>query len=175
MAQELIYTSVGRGLRPGTRGYCTVAHTSGMAPGLVRLLESMSAYKNAFPHHGPQATLNLPAVSHHRATPGGQSIAILSRVGPSGSDPTHRDNTFAHHVVAGPQERPSAGPAWVAMQPNFFLDSWDGPARLIDDERDLPEGEVPVQPAKRWGELTGDPGWAAALVYALVARPHQPV
>ena len=54
MAKELIYTSAERGLRPGTRGYCTVAHTRGMRPQTIQILEGLSAYKNLYPVHDPR-------------------------------------------------------------------------------------------------------------------------
>ena len=48
MAHELIYTSAERGLRPGTRGYCTVAYTHGMMPQTLQLLEALSAYRSMY-------------------------------------------------------------------------------------------------------------------------------
>ena len=38
MALELIYTSARQGLKPGSHGFCTVAMTAGMPPGLVSRL-----------------------------------------------------------------------------------------------------------------------------------------
>jgi hypothetical protein len=41
MSQELHYTSVPRGLKPGTRGFCTVAVTPQMPGPLVERLENL--------------------------------------------------------------------------------------------------------------------------------------
>ena len=45
MAFELIYTSVPKGIKPGSSGFCTVAYTNGLAGNVVLKLEGMSAYK----------------------------------------------------------------------------------------------------------------------------------
>ena len=58
MSQELHYTSVPRGLKPGSRGFCTVGMTPHMPGPLVDRLEALSGYQPFFPPHDPSAALN---------------------------------------------------------------------------------------------------------------------
>lgn len=174
MAQELYYTSALKGLKPGTRGFCTVAHTAGMPPATVRLLESLSSYKTAFAEHGGESALNPVSISHLRAMIGHETVSILSRIGPAGSDHTNRDNKFAHHLLLNKAERPPAGPAWLARQA-IFKDEWDAPPKLIDEPVVLPTGDAPAAIAEAWGRLTGDPGWAGVLAHSFEAAPAKPV
>ena len=53
MSHELHYTSVPRGLKPGSRGFCTVGLTPQMPGPLVDRLESLSGYQPVFPPHDP--------------------------------------------------------------------------------------------------------------------------
>ncbi len=172
MAQELIYTSARKGLKLGTRGYCTVAHTRGLGASAVRLLESLSAYKNAFPEHAAEAALNPVAISHHRALIHSETVSILSRVGPSGSDHTHRDNKLAHHIVLAAGDRCPAGPAWLAGQ-GIFRQSWDDEPQLLEPLPPLPTGEAPVERANLWAEVAGDAGWAGVLAHCFEATPNR--
>jgi hypothetical protein len=48
MSQELIYTSAPRGLKPGTRGFCTVVSTQQMSQPLAERLESLSGYRHVY-------------------------------------------------------------------------------------------------------------------------------
>ena len=171
MAQELIYTSARRGLRPGTRGYCTVAFTQGMRPECIRVLESLSAYKN--PSSGPRVNSGEPPISysHYRYQLGGRSASILSRIGPAAADHTNRDNKIAHHVVLSPHERPAAGPGWLCAQPAFFTTSWSGEPQRIQMPKPVPDGVPGPGPATAWAQAAGDAGWAASLAYAFLARP----
>src|SRR6516225_3355805 len=111
MSQELHYTSVPRGLRPGSRGFCTVACTPQIPAPLVERLENLSSYQPVYPHHDPAAARNPINFSHIRSTLGGRSVSVLSRIGPAGLDYTGRANKYAHHVVLEVDERPEAGPA----------------------------------------------------------------
>ncbi|MFN8709125.1 MAG: hypothetical protein ACK50J_20770, partial [Planctomyces sp.] len=45
MVEEIIYTSSEKGLKQGSRGFCTVVSTSGMGLNLAERLESMSGYR----------------------------------------------------------------------------------------------------------------------------------
>ena len=55
MTQELFYTSAPRGLKPGSRGFCTVMSTAGMAKNLADRLEALSGYRHVYPPNDPQA------------------------------------------------------------------------------------------------------------------------
>ena len=71
MSQELHYTSVPRGLKPGSRGFCTVAATPHLPGPLVERLEALSGYQPVFPPHDPSAAAQpdrvfAPAVDGRR-------------------------------------------------------------------------------------------------------------
>lgn len=172
MARELVYTSAHRGLKPGTRGFCTVAHTRGMRTPLIRLLESLSAYKSPFAGQPIDDAEHPAAISHHRGFVSGESFSVLSRVGYAGRDFTNRDNKLAYHLVLDPQERPPAGPAWLARQEGVLIDRWESEPQIITDHRALPSGNLPENPAaSHWEELTGDAGWAGVLVREFTRNP----
>lgn len=172
MARELVYTSAHRGLKPGTRGFCTVAHTNGMRTPLIRLLESLSAYKSPFAGQHVGDMDHPTAISHHRGFVSGESFSILSRVGYAGRDFTNRDNKLAYHLVLDPRERPPAGPAWLARQDGVLIDRWEKEPQIIPEHRTLPNGDLPANTvASHWEELTGDAGWAGALVREFTRNP----
>lgn len=162
MTQELVYTSAPKGLKLGSRGFCTVASTRGMSKTLADRLEALSGYKHLF-QPGPNETRNPANFSYVTFRMGGKQYAVLSRVGDAGLDYTQRANKIAHHVVLEPADLCEAGPAWMASQPGFLLDSWEGDPRLIDNGRPAPQGELAPAVCKYWEEVTGDAGWAGVL------------
>ena len=174
MSQELHYTSVPRGLLPGTRGFCTVASTANMAGPLRERLEGLSGYQQVFPPHDPRAALNPVVYSHHRLNLGGQLYSVLSRVACAELDYTSRSNKYAHHMVLDPAERPAGGPAWLLSQPGFMEPSWQGEPRFLTAGRIPPQGEQPAGIAHAWQALTGDAGWAGVLAESFLADPHRP-
>ncbi|MBT3377674.1 MAG: hypothetical protein HN742_42180 [Lentisphaerae bacterium] len=174
MAHELIYTSAHKGLQPGTRGFCTVAHTRGMRSETVRLLESISAYKNLYSGLDARAGLNPPSISHHHFTLGGLAMSVLSRVAPALADHTQRSNKIAHHVVLRRRERSSVGPAWVCARDGFFVESWADEPALLEMPKEIPDGEQGDLRATTWESLTGDAGWAGTLAYTILSRPNTP-
>ena len=129
MSQELHYTSVPRGLRPGSQGFCTVACTPRMSGPMVERLEALSGYQPVYPVHDPAASRNPINFSHLQLTIGGQTVSVLSRIGPAGLDYSGRSNKYAHHVVLEASERPQAGPAWLLSQPGFMQETWEGEPR----------------------------------------------
>ena len=80
MSHELFYTSVPRGLKPGTKGFCTVAVTRGLPGLLADRLEALSAYRPLFPAGSPQAAQNPVSWAHWRVSISGQTYCVLSRV-----------------------------------------------------------------------------------------------
>ncbi|NLF18362.1 MAG: hypothetical protein GX595_14090 [Lentisphaerae bacterium] len=174
MALELIYTSAERGLRPGTRGYCTVAYTRGMLPQMVQLLEGLSAYKALFPVHHEREADNPVSISHYRPTMAGRNCSILSRVAAAQAEHTQRSNKIAHHVVLRDAECPAAGPAWLAAQDGFFRDDWNEPPRLFDEPKAIPADGPAETYARHWHELTGDAGWAGVLAWHFLSQKTTP-
>ena len=170
MAYELIYTSAERGLRPGTRGFCTVAHTQGMPPQQIQLLEALSAYKNLYSVHDAQEKAEPIAWSHIMSNLVGRSASIVSRVGATVADHTGRSNKLAHHVLLQQRERPVGGPAWLCQQAGFLRETWDEQPHVINEMKEIPAGDYEAAPATAWEALTGDPAYAAFLPNAFKAN-----
>jgi len=175
MAKELIYTSAERGLRPGTRGFCTVAYTRGMRPQTVQILEGLSAYKNLYAVHDPRTANSPVAASHYRLAAMGQNLNVLSRVAPTRADHTGRSNKMAHHVVLSTREQIPGGPSALARQPGFFVDSWEGAPRHIEEQKAIPQdcGASDLH-AAHWQTMAGDAGWAGVLAYTFLGRATSP-
>ena len=173
MSEELHYTSVPRGMKPGTRGFCTVARTVGLSALLADRLEGLSGYRPIFPTHDPESSKNPTAFSHLRLSAGGPSISVLSRVAPAGLDYTDRANKYAQHIVVGPSERPEGGPAWLLSLPDFLDATWQGEPRLIDEGRRPPTGDRPAGRCLGWASATGDAGWAGVVAESFLADPKR--
>ncbi|MCF7855687.1 MAG: hypothetical protein K9N51_12875 [Candidatus Pacebacteria bacterium] len=170
MAQELIYTSARKGLKPGTSGFCTVAHTKGMSSAAIRVAESLSAYKRT--GKSAHGTAGEPVIySHHRCIIQGVSTSILSRVHVSEREHTGRDNKIAHHIVLDPLERPVGGPAWLAAREGLFVEEWVGEARLLNTPKTVPLGDSEFSRASTWEKITGDAGWAGIPAENLIKHP----
>ncbi len=172
--QELIYTSARKGVKPGTRGFCTVAHTRGMNPAAIRLLESLSAYRGMV-GKSPQPA----AISHLRAQLQGDTLSILSRVAPCRGEHTNRDNKLAHHLILDREYRPACGPARLAALAIFRL-AWEQAPQILAPLEDLseppdPTSDSPSLYAKHWEQAAGDPGWAGVLARNFAIAPGQTV
>ncbi len=174
MAEELIYTSAEKGLRAGTSGFSTVAHTRGMRQDAIQLLESLSAYRASNPVSRNHSAQNPVTYSHYRFTLGGENISVLSRIAPLAADHTQRANKIAHHVVLRDHELPEAGPAWLARQPGFFITSWNESPRVIEEPKEIPQGNSEGTYAASWDETAGDAGWAGVLAQAFETAPRNP-
>jgi hypothetical protein len=164
MSFELFYTSVPRGLRPGTQGFCTVAASANLPPALAERLEALSAYRHAYRPSDPQASLNPVGHSHLCVRAGGRTYSVLSRVCDAGLDYSGRTSKFAHHVALEERELPDAGPAYLLSDPSFLETEWgDRPPRTINHARPVPDGDDPPAVCREWQRVTGDAGWAGVL------------
>lgn len=173
MAHQLLYTSAEKGLRPGTRGFCTVAYTKGLAPAHIQLLEALSGYKGL---QGTDSDSTSPvAFCHYQSNLLGRDFSILSRLAAIPPDHTGRSNKLAHHYLIHKRERPANGPAWLSLQPEFFQTSWTPPPRLLDQTALPPATYAPPSPAHAWGELTGDCGLASLPAREFLENPAQPL
>ena len=173
MSQELHYTSVPRGLKPGSRGFCTVASTPRMSGALTELLESLSGYQQVYSVNDPAAAQNPINYSHLKSRVGGLSVSILSRVGPAELDYSGRSNKYAHHIILDANERPEGGPAWLMSQPGFLQTVWSGEPQVLPGGRKPPQGDHASGIAKAWHSLTGDAGWAGVLAESFLADPRR--
>lgn len=176
MAFELVYTSVPKGIRSGSSGFCTVAYTNGLAANLIVQLESMSAYKAYFPHYDANAALNPVSFSHFVYKHSGQEHHILSRICFYGQDYTRRSNKLASHIVMSSSEISAVpgGPADVFLLDGIVRSEWQGEPELFQKQLHIDAPEQPLRPAERWQEYCGDAGWAGVLAESFLKNPDKP-
>ncbi len=175
MSQELLYTSAPHGLKPGSRGFCTVLSTQGMAAPLASALEGLSGYRPAFPPGDEQTDLNPINWSHVTLPVAGRTWHILSRIAEYGLDYSQRTNKLAHHVVLDSAELITAGPAALLANSGFMRDEWNEEPHLAPPK---PVHKIPPLPrgvCQAWKELTGDAGWAGVLAESFMRDPERPV
>jgi len=173
VSQELIYTSAPQGLKPGSRGFCTVVATAGMPKNLSERLESLSGYRHAFMGHEGQAAQNPVNFAHYRIPLGGRRYHVLSRICDAGLDYTQRTNKLAHHVALEPHETAVApgGPAWVLRQ-GLCVQRWDGKVETRPAGPQPAATDCPTRVCETWQRLAGDAGWAGVLAES-AAQPNQ--
>jgi hypothetical protein len=163
MAYELIYTSAQQGLRAGSRGFCTVAHTEGMPSALIQLAESLSGYRHLYQPHDPLHARNPVAYSHYAIAAGGEDLSVLSRVAACGTDYSGRTNKLAHHVILPTRERLDDGPAAIMLAPSFFVTEWSRAPQVLPAGRAVTASPMPSFQATAWAAACGDAGWAGVL------------
>ncbi|WP_417849179.1 hypothetical protein [Thalassoglobus sp.] len=171
--QELLYTSAPKGLKPGSRGFCTVLSSSGMPAPVATALEGLSAYRPVFPPGDPQAKLNPVVSSHILLSLVGQRRHVLSRIADHGLDYSQRTNKLAHHVVLEREDRPAAGPGWFLGSSGFMRSDWDGVPRVVQNERVIHSEEIQPKVCQEWKNATGDAGWGGVLAEAFLADPSR--
>ena len=141
VSQELIYTSVPRGLAPEARGSArwpapAACRPTNAATGVLERLPATLRPKT------PQAALNPVAFSHLVLTVAGRRCHVLSRVCDAGLDYSQRSNKFAHHVVLDAAELPAGGPAWLMAQTDFLRSKWDAEPSTIPAGTGRPAGRL---------------------------------
>ncbi len=160
MIEEIIYTSAQKGLKAGSRGFCTVVSTAGMALNTAERLESMSGYRHAFPMHDPRAQHNPVNYSHVTLRIGGKNTHVISRISDAGQDYSGRTNKLAHHLMFDDVSRLVVGPARLMAENGVFATQWDGNVRNVPP-RNLSTPAIPKSvELKVWKTATGDSGWA---------------
>lgn len=172
---ELIHTSAPRGLKAGSRGFTTVAHTKGMPAWLSETLERLSGYRFVAEAAGPDAERNLIVYRHARLVRGSESFTVLSRIAPCSADYSGRSNRIAHHLILDVREHVTAGPAWLLGRDDLFRSEWNEEPRLLDPLRSLPDADVKPLPCRGWQHATGDAGWAGEMLRRWLDRPDQPL
>lgn len=164
MARQLIYTSAPSGIRPGSRGFTTVAMSRDLPPTWVSRLERMSGYNQLFGLSDQRSSLNPVNYSFMRLKVGNDAGLVISRISAAGADYSGRSNSIAHHLVLDRGELPAAGPAWLMQQPGLLAERFDGEPRLIEEPAGIPQGDVPSGPCRLWQKVAGDAGWAGGLL-----------
>ena len=173
--QELLYTSVPRGLKPGSRGFSTVLSTQGMVAPLAAALEALSGYRPVFPIGHARVAENPVVYSHLKLQVAGKSWYVLSRVADYGLDYSQRTNKLAHHLVLDKSELPAAGPASLLRASGIMRESWEGEPKIVPPK---PMSKHPIAPSgmcQAWKEMIGDAGWAGVLAESFLKDSNRPV
>lgn len=169
MSFEIVYTSVRRGLRTGSKGFCTVAATEGIPRALHEKLESLSGYN----HH--EAAAGAVNHSHLIVRIQRKVFHVLSRIADAGKDYSGRTNKIAHHLAltTAETEQFSDGPAALFEDSDFWYSHWEGgpeefaPHRLPETCPDT-DGDFDT-----WESVFGDAGWAGLLGESCSGAPQQ--
>ncbi len=127
MPQQLVYTSIARGLDFGRSGYCTAARTADMRKPLIAALEGFSRFD--FAKGLPKAIFSFRVVEL-----GADRFFVCSRTADCGFDYTGRTNFISHHVVFSEDEIPRFGSS-VDFAANWtgWRTSWNESARVLTD------------------------------------------
>ena len=160
MALELVYTSVPKGLKPGTYGFCTVACSRKLPDMTISTLEKLSGYRRA--SSDPKG-INPVVYSYLFVEDGGPARRVLSRVGDAGVDYSGRTNKIACHFVLESNDMGAAGPARVCAEKGLFVESWNEQPRYFENEIRLPSPSCSPLPREEWRRVAGDSGWAGIL------------
>ena len=175
MSQEILYTSAPKGLKPGSRGFCTVVSTQGMPQPLADRLESLSGYRHVWPPHDPQATLNPINYSHLVIMVGGSRYHVLSRIADCGEDYTQRSNKLAHHVALDETELTPGGPAWTLLSKRFCVTEWNQKVEILSKGRAAASDMRRKADYSAWEQVAGDAGWAGVLAQSAMENSKRPV
>ncbi len=163
MAQELIYTSFPKGVKPGVSGFCTVAVSPDLAPNMISRLEGLSGYRHLFMPGTTEADLNPPNWSHVVISVGNAESHVVYRVADAGLDYTGRSNKLAHFIVLDKNDLAPCGPAAMLTTPGLIDLAFDQQVGTRPFNRPIPRQLVSPRPCLAWRQATGDAGWAGEL------------
>ena len=163
MAQELIYTSFPKGVKPGVSGFCTVAVSPDLAPNMISRLEGLSGYRHLYMPGTPEADLNPPNWSHIVISVGNAESHVVYRVADAGLDYTGRSNKLAHFIVLDKNDQAPCGPAAMLSTPGLIDLVFDQQVGTRPFNRPIPRQLVSPRPCMAWRQTAGDAGWAGEL------------
>ncbi len=163
MAQELIYTSFPKGVKPGANGFCTVAVSPDMAPNLISRLEGLSGYRHLYMPGTPEAAFNPPNWSHIVINVGNTGSHVIYRVADAGLDYTGRSNKLAHFIVLDKSDLALCGPAAMLTTPGLIDLKFDQQVGTRPFTRPIPRIQVNPRSCLTWRDVAGDAGWAGEL------------
>ncbi|MDO4587063.1 MAG: hypothetical protein Q4C95_07160 [Planctomycetia bacterium] len=163
MPYELIYTSVDKGLKLGSRGFCTVACTTGLAQNIMTMLESLSGYRYLNPPNSDGK--NNPVVySSLIFQMNGREQHIISRIADAGLDYSNRSNKIAHHFLFTNQEYQQYNQAaLLSNADSLFVSQWNQEPQWFPAAKTINIEPLPASVCQYWQTLTGDAGWAGVL------------
>ena len=173
MSFEIVYTSSQQGLNPGSRGFCSVAATTGIPRQLMERLESLSGYQH---QHPTGSKLNPVNFSCQAVRMQEETFVVLSRVADAGPDFSGRSNKIAHHLALTLDEVRSmnCSPTALLSDPKFWFTKWSRTPEWLPANRKpapVPSEAIPVN---AWKSAFGDAGWSA-VVAGSVENDFEPV
>ena len=120
MPRELIFTSVPKGVKPGSTGYCTVAKHKGIDRLLDQAVEKLCFYELMKLATKP-VVHNYSILSLNTGT-----FHVLTRTCYSGSDHTGRTNYISHNLIFDQSEIYSqqVSPAEIFLRGTGWLSVW---------------------------------------------------
>jgi hypothetical protein len=182
MAFQHIFTSAQYGVRAGSTGYCTVAHTAGMPEDLITGLEQLSRYDHPAGSDPSLGGVNPVIFRFQFLTVNTGTYFVMSRLSDAGADFTGRTNYLAQHLaltstdVSTMQQVPGINPATLLSikDETLWRTTWaEAPQQL----NPLPEGwlqqqaksEITEPPVRGWGNY----GTRQEMAPALLEAPRQ--
>lgn len=158
MASELVYTSVPKGLTPGSFGFCTVARSRSLDRLTVATLERLSNYRRVV-----GAKKDPIVYSHLLVDDSGSTKRVLSRIAPAGLDYSNRENKIACHFVLDNRDLVEAGPAALCSARGLFVEKWNEGPKYFDNPISMPDTLEIDAPCYEWERVAGDRGWAGVI------------
>ena len=164
MPRELIFTSVPKGVKPGSTGYCTVAKHKGIDRLLDQAVEKLCFYELMKLPNKPVVN-NYTILSLNTGT-----FYVLTRTCYSGSDHTGRTNYLSHNLIFDQTEIFSqpVSPAEIFLKGTGWLSTWpqgQPPTYLVEGvckvSIPVPSGNLSNLPT--WAQLTGKSSLAHEL------------
>lgn len=170
MLEEVVYTSVPRGLNPQNNGYCIVAQSKQLSAQIEQRLMQFSTYQ-----HLADSSSTPANYSHTIFQTSSQQFHLLSRVGDGGKDYTERRCLFAHHIAeTDPGQLSPAGPAWTCANKTLFYKQWNIKPGYLRP-RKLPQGEFDLETCRLWNSRTGQESGAHSLAESVTQKTKKPV
>lgn len=169
MARELVYTSVERGLKSGSRGFCTVASSEGISPEVLRILEMLSTYRHLGAPHSPDNPANC---AHLIFSVAQTTDHLFSKMTDAGLDYSGRGNFLIQHILpslAEIEELYQSNPTDIFTDIRIFMRNWEGKPRKLPD-RNLTLPPSVIHPCNLWKTFTGEAGWAGILAAAAESK-----
>ncbi|MBT62041.1 MAG: hypothetical protein CML13_02365 [Puniceicoccaceae bacterium] len=140
MADQLIFTSSVRGIKPGASGYCTVLRSPGIRSALEQALEKISVFEHGRCNQGRMV------YTCRKLEIRDKTYYVLSRISDAGKDYTGRTNFLAHHLAFSKEELPDMSPADLLLHWPNWCQQWTGDPR-----------EEPVDPGSFSAIITTKP------------------
>ncbi|MDC0220086.1 hypothetical protein OAL58_08925, partial [Verrucomicrobia bacterium] len=179
MAFQHIFTSAQFGIKAGSTGYCTVAHTAGMPEDLITGLEQISRYDHPAGSDPSLGGVNPVIFRFQFLTVNTGTYFVMSRLSDAGADYSGRTNYLAQHLaltstdVSAMQQVPGINPATLLSikDENLWRTTW---AEAPQSLNPLPEGwlqqqaqsQITEPPVRGWGNYGTQQAMAPALLEA---------